>query len=378
MKQTIQYGLLLLGILATITLFISIYFNNSKIILEGLGSLPITGLTQDKPPIYVKDLQPFVTQFLTTQTTMDDITRSNVATLQNLLTVSINTYTANLQAEGKDVGDAHFLTTDNIPLLWDSVANSQLAYTHVLDVFLASPPPLDESSSEKYKPDNLDVEYHSSVSDIAAQQDAYGLSPGTAYVYDQNGNKVALPPGVMANNTTYYQPGTYKYSATTYVPSYEDSVYLSKSTGLTTMVAADNSTKSDLCEQYKDDPIALENACQGMDNKSCSSSSCCVLLGGVKCVSGDEYGPKQQTNYSDVYVKNRDYYYFKNRCYGNCDSTIYKPPIYPVTPMPQKLHHTNVDEETSSILSIPTDSTWKTSTATTWHGSNTLAWALSK
>jgi hypothetical protein len=42
------------------------------------------------------------------------------------------------------------------------------------------------------------------------------------------------------------------------------------------------------------------------------------LFGGAKCVAGNDRGPSIQSNYSDFLVKNRDYYYYKGKCYGNC------------------------------------------------------------
>jgi len=72
------------------------------------------------------------------------------------------------------------------------------------------------------------------------------------------------------------------------------------------------------CEKYRDQPIELEKRCQAMDKNTCASTSCCVLLGGQKCVHGDEYGPTAKANYSDIFVTNRDYYYYKGMCYGVC------------------------------------------------------------
>jgi hypothetical protein len=43
-------------------------------------------------------------------------------------------------------------------------------------------------------------------------------------------------------------------------------------------------------------------------------------LGGSKCVAGNEHGPAIQSNYGDAFLKNRDFYYYKSKCYGNCSS----------------------------------------------------------
>jgi len=46
-----------------------------------------------------------------------------------------------------------------------------------------------------------------------------------------------------------------------------------------------------------------------------------VLLGGQKCVAGNENGPTMKANYSDFLVLNKDFYYYQGKCYGNCPNT---------------------------------------------------------
>ena len=123
--------------------------------------------------------------------------------------------------------------------------------------------------------------------------------------------------GEIHPNPIYYQPGTFKYGGSTYVPTYEDSVYLSKTTILPT-ASPYKKESSDICSEYKFQPNKLENACNNMDTKTCKTSKCCVLLGGSKCVSGNDQGPTMKYNYSNYLVKNRDYYYYNGHCYGNC------------------------------------------------------------
>jgi hypothetical protein len=73
-----------------------------------------------------------------------------------------------------------------------------------------------------------------------------------------------------------------------------------------------------ICNKYSNDPKKLERACNTIDKNICASTSCCVLLGGTKCVAGDQYGPMNLTNYTDAISVNRDYYYYNGNCYGNC------------------------------------------------------------
>jgi len=142
-----------------------------------------------------------------------------------------------------------------------------------------------------------------------------------AYVQGPDNTMIALEPtGDLGGSATYYEPGTYKFGASTYVPSYEDSVYLSKTTGQSSVAnyLDQASLVKGACDYYKDQPNELEKACLKVDKNNCSSMSCCVLLGGSKCVSGNENGPHNHLNYGDISVKNKDFYYYGGKCYGNC------------------------------------------------------------
>ena len=79
-----------------------------------------------------------------------------------------------------------------------------------------------------YSSDNYNVEYHDAVSDIATQTGMYDSDSGIAWVADACGNKIGIPKLKGQEYITYYDPGTYTYGASTYVPNYEDSIYLSK------------------------------------------------------------------------------------------------------------------------------------------------------
>jgi len=175
-------------------------------------------------------------------------------------------------------------------------------------------------SQYHYSKDNLDLNYHSSVNEIVATTDAYGLVNGTAYVYDKNGKQVMMSPIGDVTNATYFVPGTYTYGAATYVPTYEDSVYLSQTSGASQVGIYKSipGMNEGICSKYKNDPLALEEKCQTLTGDSCASTTCCVLLGGSKCVSGDSSGPTYKNNYSDVLISNKSYYYYNGNCYGNC------------------------------------------------------------
>lgn len=79
---------------------------------------------------------------------------------------------------------------------------------------------------------DYNVEYHDSVEKISEEQ-GLGLNSNTVWVFDPKSNKkIALKVPVIQNSPTFYNPGKYNYGASTYVPSYTESVLLSKTTGL--------------------------------------------------------------------------------------------------------------------------------------------------
>ena len=169
-------------------------------------------------------------------------------------------------------------------------------------------------------PDNF-PQYHESESEIKAAPDYTEFQNGEIYVRDQTGNVVILPSRNVQGSTLYFNPGYFQFGSSSYVPNYEDSVYLSRTTGLSSTTTVNPSYNlGGICNQYKDQPLLLEEACQKLNGNVCASTSCCVLLGGSKCVSGNERGPAVKSNYSDIYVPNRDYYYYQGKCYGNCQN----------------------------------------------------------
>jgi len=190
------------------------------------------------------------------------------------------------------------------------------------------------AAKTKYNSDNLNVEYHDDPQSIGGNN-MYNTTMGTAQVYDVNGNLVDVVSNAIQDSVVYYQPGSYKYGATSYVPYYEDSVFLSRSTNAIvnkpTYVTTD--IGGGFCNKYRADPIKLESQCNAINNETCAATNCCVLLGGQKCVSGGESGPTMKDNYSDFMIANKDFYYYQGKCYGNCPNT----PQFPFPTLPDKL-----------------------------------------
>lgn len=172
---------------------------------------------------------------------------------------------------------------------------------------------------------NIDItKFKDYIDDAAAKTDSEEKK-GT-WVKDKDGNMIKLEDIVGADfsssGVNYYEPGSYKYDSGIYVPSYQDSVYLSKTTGKHTAAEYLDmaSLAGGICSHYKDQPEKLEEECGKLDKNVCGSTSCCVLLGGTKCVAGSAQGPTSKLNYGDITIRNRDFYYYKGKCYGNCVS----------------------------------------------------------
>lgn len=177
---------------------------------------------------------------------------------------------------------------------------------------------MSSESRYNYDTNNYDVQYHDTISDINIQSGVYNYNK--MIVRDTNGNLVSIPFDVSSTQPTYYKPGSFIYSSSSYVPNYEDSVYLSRTTGVSTVspVYPSSMMTTGFCNYYKNDSIKIEQKCNQLDPETCASVSCCVLLGGRKCVSGDEKGPIMKSNYTDDTIANKDVYYYQGKCYGNC------------------------------------------------------------
>lgn len=189
-------------------------------------------------------------------------------------------------------------------------------------------------SKTKYNSDNLDVEYHDNLQN-AETNNIYGTKMGTKQVYDVNGNLVDVVSNEVQGSIVYYQPGSYKYGATSYVPHYEDSVFLSRSTNaiVNTPTYVTTNVGGGFCNKYKANNAKIEETCNAINNETCAATTCCVLLGGQKCVAGGESGPIMKDNYSDHMISNKDFYYYQGKCYGNCPNT----PQFPFPTLPEKI-----------------------------------------
>uniref|UniRef100_A0A6C0E9F7 Uncharacterized protein n=1 Tax=viral metagenome TaxID=1070528 RepID=A0A6C0E9F7_9ZZZZ len=116
----------------------------------------------------------------------------------------------------------------------------------------------DQNPLYNYKTDNYnDVEYHESADVWKGKTETMDLNFGNVWVIDANGNKVNIPYSSLSNFTTYNQPGTFTYGASSYVPSYEDSIYLSRSTGLPTVSAYNKNNNTIIPNIYDKQDVYL-------------------------------------------------------------------------------------------------------------------------
>lgn len=175
-----------------------------------------------------------------------------------------------------------------------------------------------KTSNSQYNSDNLDITYHA---DPTKETQPDGSTAGVGQMWvDISGKLVAVPYSDVSNTTLYYSSGDYIFNAASYVPNYEESVFLSKLTNehTTSKVYNQHGNQTGFCDATKSSTIEREAKCNTLNANICASTSCCVLLGGEKCVAGDQFGPTIKSNYSDTLVVNRDYYYYQGKCYGHC------------------------------------------------------------
>jgi hypothetical protein len=200
-----------------------------------------------------------------------------------------------------------------------------------------------------------------------APQPTYGYTPSpnmpdylvlNSGYYDSNNYDVLYHEDASYQywdpETTYssYDPyGTFKYGPKNYVPSYTDSVLLSRTNGVRKNQYNNNNTSSfsyypietnmdifhlnyfvfknnddntnmnyDFCNDSKLTDQEKNDFCTKMSGSSnCTNSPCCVSIGRNKtCVYGDQTGPNPSFSTNNTSTNIQDYYIHQNKCYGNC------------------------------------------------------------
>jgi len=167
---------------------------------------------------------------------------------------------------------------------------------------------------------NYDIQFRQDDEELLKKDYMFSDSVGSITVLNASGEYVVIPRASVQGDLTYNEPGAFKYGGQSYVPDYEDAIYLSRVAK--SNLKPDFYTPTDMqrgfCEFNRDMPEKVEEHCNNLDKNACGSTSCCVLLGGAKCVSGNARGPTNRVHYSDVFIRDKDYYYYQGKCYGNC------------------------------------------------------------
>ena len=245
----------------------------------------------------------------------DPVESAKIQTLIATLTKSVNNsnFITDPDAVNKStVKDFNVLLTDvmtNPVIKKTFTTNSPLLDGIALKI--NSNPQILESARARLKPDTDAINQPSITDPLMSQIEA--IVSATIYIKQ-------IDSSDKLGGIIYNQPGYFRFGPSNYVPNYEDSVYLSRLTGLSyaAPVVGTDSQFGGFCAFNQSNPGQTELECNKLDSNTCASTSCCVLLGGSKCVSGNEKGPTMKANFGDVYINNKDRYYYQGNCYGNC------------------------------------------------------------
>ena len=169
---------------------------------------------------------------------------------------------------------------------------------------------------------------------------------GTGTLPDsENINQFTQPPtltkGLTTENVTpspiYFAPGTVKYGGLGYKPSYEDINYMNNKF-ITKPDVVNDFNKRGFCDLENNIMENIDEKCEKLPKDVCASTSCCVLLGDQRCVQGNKQGPTNKGIYNDTTIKNKDVYYYRGKCFGNCSdvpNTNSLPEMDAINPSPE-------------------------------------------
>lgn len=110
--------------------------------------------------------------------------------------------------------------------------------------------------------ENYNAQFHDEMNNIVKNSKLYDLQYDEVKVKDQNGNIIVLPKTKSQDSITFYKPGEFPFGASTYVPNYEDSVYLSSIGYRTKFGNTPPKQKCDeLCQAYNDFKTKMDTHC---------------------------------------------------------------------------------------------------------------------
>jgi len=79
---------------------------------------------------------------------------------------------------------------------------------------------------------SYDTLFHDTIDDIKSQTNTYDLNMDKIKILNDKGEEIEIYVSKTQGNATYYHPGTYRYGGFTWVPNYEESIYLSSKYGV--------------------------------------------------------------------------------------------------------------------------------------------------
>lgn len=118
-----------------------------------------------------------------------------------------------------------------------------------------------QESGYKDIKNNYSTQFHDDIETIKKNNDMYDLSFGEVRVKDQNGNIIILPKTESQGSVTYYEPGSFPFGSSLYVPNYEDSVYLSSVINRSPFGQTKLANCSGACNAYTEFKTKMEKYC---------------------------------------------------------------------------------------------------------------------
>ena len=213
-----------------------------------------------------------------------------------------------------------FILITLIVILLFCVYKSTRFYEGLAPVSAPAPEPEPEPASAPATAPTSSSPTSSSPSDNSAKGPSvatFDVNSAASFALLAEGEMLNPPPSSspIVPPTNWFQPDSFRVP---FLPSDTiDPIYMNKSTNLS-QVTPVQSNNLGFCSEQSNYPDVKESKCNALSNETCASTECCVLLGGEKCVAGNEQGPLIETNYSNFLIKNRVYYYYQGKCYGNC------------------------------------------------------------
>lgn len=195
------------------------------------------------------------------------------------------------------------LLTINIELLDGTNNTNQNPITSIKNLTI---PDSQSDIIKKYDYISTDIEYHESPEKILMTEK---INDPITIKYSDGTSKI-FRFGDVAGSAIYYTPNSFKYGAKTYVPTYEDSIYLSKTFNSYSGITDTPNFKP---EYY----TIINSICKTKNKNECKVSDACILINDTSCVGGDKNGPSLAVDINK-YNQDADYYYYKNKCYGEC------------------------------------------------------------